>query len=81
MQMHNVISILYTFAHESHEDIYLYHFISIYIDISIQYVFTTVKVFAGRYDLAVDMWSCGVVMYLLPPGREQGSAGKCRCSA
>lgn len=23
------------------------------------------QVFAGRYDLAVDMWSCGVLMYLL----------------
>ena len=24
--------------------------------------------FSGRYDLAVDMWSCGVLMYLLPLG-------------
>lgn len=26
------------------------------------------QVFSGRYDLAVDMWSCGVLMYLLMCG-------------
>ena len=30
------------------------------------------QVFSGRYDLAVDMWSCGVLMYLLPLGKLGG---------